>query len=359
MIKVRVRLTPVGHYFLGGERGFGYDKKLNRQMSDSYYISSLKVPSQTTLFGAIRYIFGVKDEVLRSDAAEVIGSNTYNITDNNNSFGMINGISPVYLLNEKAGKDTYYVRTPFDHRIAKYVKAGDTEKRTVNTHYTPFKLDSKQTTAINYPGTVVNKVYPLDFKAKDGIAKSYTSLTDSCMVEESDIFDTSVEVVSRKVKNTDDSDKGFAKKEYVRLKKGWSFAVFTELECNSIPDYNKSVVMGKDSSVFSVEIAAVEEPDVQKLFKDRESNFHYCQSAVYVSGNVNEVIDKSKFSIIESESLRVFKTQNAKLSPEYDTPLLQLLSAGSIIYTDDIGNLRNDHAMIAGFNYIIDGGIKG
>ncbi len=349
MIKVRVRFTPVGHYFLGGECGFGYDKKLNRQMSDSYYISSLKVPSQTSLFGAIRYIFGVKDEVLRSNAAEIIGNNTYNITDNNSSFGIINGISPVYLLNEKDGLDTYYVRTPFDHKK-------EDNKETGISQYTPFMIDSNRMTVVNYPGAAVQKAYPTDFKAKDGIAKSFTSLSDRSVVEESAIFDTSVEVVSRKVKKSEGIESGFAKKEYVRLKNGWSFAIFAVLDCDSIPEYNKAVVIGKDSSVFSTEISISEEPDVCELFKDRTPNFHYCQSAVYVSERIKGVIDKSSCSIIESETLRLFKTKDSKLSPEYNAPLLQLLSAGSIIYADDISDLKNKHAMIAGFNYIIDGG---
>ena len=359
MIEVRLRLTPTGHYFLGGERGFAFDSKLERQMSDSYFISSLKVPTQTTLFGALRYIIGVKNEALRENSGELIGNSSFDITADHETYGIIKRISPLYLCREEGNDCEYFIRTPFDHKIAEYDSGAEQSIRTANTYYTPMQINADSgCRVINYPGTETVKNYPSDYKAKDGISKSYVSLSDRRIVEEDAVFVSSVEVVSRKSKNRYSSENGFAKKEYVRLNKGWSFVFFARLDADEIPEYNSTVLLGKDSSLFSVEITPEAEPDAAEFFKDRPASFHYCQSPVYVAGDVPQLIDRCSFSIIENEYLRRFKTRNAKLAPEYDTPLLCLLSAGSVLYTDNIDQLRNNHAETAGFNKVIGGGTK-
>lgn len=352
MIEIRIRLTPTGHYFLGGERGFSFDQNLERQMSASYFIKSLKVPTQTTLFGALRYIIGVKEDRLRADSDDLIGHNSYDIVRNNDSFGIIKCISPLYLYKETGNTGEYFIRTPFDHKIGSRQTKDDSYER-----YTPLMIDSAQgCSVINYPGTVVNKKYPIDYKAKNGISKSYTSLTDGRIAEEDSIFVSSVEVVSRKNKRKLNNEDGFAKKEYIRLKKGWSFVFFATLDTDSMPEYNRSVILGKDSSLFCVEIIPEKEPNISDFFKDRPKEFHYCQSPVYVSGGIPELIDQCSMSIVENESLRRFKTKDSKLVPEYNAPLLSLLSAGSVLYSNSIEQLKNDHAETAGFNKVIEGG---
>ena len=351
-MKRRIRLTPVGHYFLGGERGFGFDSELKRQMSDSYFISSLKIPSQTTLFGALRYIIGVKDEQLRENSCQLIGKNSYRINDTKFSYGIIESISPVYLYKEhdsEAGE--YYIRTPFDHKMSEY-------------KYTPLELLEKEIKVINYPSKERNKTYPKNYVAKDGISHSYMSLTTKAIEKENDIFTPSVEVVSKKDKGNNAGKDCFAKKEYMRLKDGWSFVFFADLSGDKDLEFNKSVILGKDSSVFTVKIDETEEPDVISVFQDRPANFHYCQSPIYITSDVSNIVEESKFSIIENESQRIFMTENQRLRPAYDSPLLQLISPGSIFYTDtDSDNLKkqiesNGQAVNAGFNRIIKGGSK-
>ncbi len=356
MKKIRIKLTPVGHYFLGGERNFTFGNGIDRQMSESYYINSLKVPSQTTLFGTLRYLIGVKDEKLKDNSEELIGKRSYNLNDENNEFGLIKSISPLYLYCEeqKDEKGKYYVRTPFDHKI-------ETEKdKKVNPEkYNPLKMPKDaDIKVINYPSensSGISKRYPCDYKAKAGITHSYTCIDDRSIVDEDSIFKLSVEVVSKKNKKNKDNKDCFAKKGYYRLEKGWSFAFFAELDSDEIPEWNRSAVIGKDSSVFSVSITEDNEPDVKVLFKDRETDFLYCQSSVFVKGLISNVLDKSSFSILESEYLRNFTSEGSRLKAD-GTELLQLISAGSILYSDDISALYNDHARIAGFNIIINGG---
>lgn len=337
-MKVRIRLTPTGHYFFGGERGFGYDKQLKRQMSDSYFIRSLDVPSQTTLFGVLRYILGVKDGRLRENAERLIGKQSYSLLDENEDFGIIRSISPVYL----SKQDYYYIRTPFDHKNGSV--------------YNPLsRSPGVQVDVINYPCREIRKVYPSDYNAKAGLPSSFMSLSEKKIVEDNEIFRSSVEVVSRKNKDASGNEDGFAKKEYKRLAQGWSFVFFAELDAISIPDYNRSAVLGKDSSVFTVDMVEGEEPNVASLFKDREFGFLYFQSPAYISGGAKALIEASDFSILGSESLRVFKTQDSRLRPDYDAPLIQLVSAGSIAFSKTKECVLNTHAQIAGFNRTIGG----
>lgn len=354
MKKIRIKLTPVGHYFFGGERNFTFGNGINRQMSESYYIASLKVPSQTTLFGTLRYLIGVKNESLKGNSEELIGKESYNLTKDNDDFGVIKSISPLYLFHEDGDgtKGKYYIRTPFDHKVK---KKEENDKTPVL--YNPLKPeDDSGIKVINYPSkdcSGISKRYPHDFISKDGISYSYTCIEDQTLIDEGTIFKSSVEVVSKK--NKKDNKDCFVKKEYYRLEKGWSFMFFAELDSDEIPEWNRSAVIGKDSSVFSVSITEDKEPDIKALFKDREKGFKYCQSPVFVKGRVSEVLDKSSFSILESEYFRSFMSEGSRLKPN-GTELLQLISAGSILYTDDISDLNNAHAKIAGFNIIIDGG---
>lgn len=360
MITIRIQLIPVGHYFLGGERGFAFDPKLKRQMIAGYFIHSLKVPSQTTLFGTLRYIIGVKNERLREDSVKIIGAHSFNIVGDENDYGIITNISPLYLHKNNSGRsreeiasqpDGYYIRTPFDH------KSG-------NNTYHPLKLNPNgNMEVINFPDEKsVAKTYPYDYCAKDGISKSYTCISSSKyqIVDESDIFTSSVEVVSRKAKMTNNNQDGFAKKEYFRLNPGWSFVFFAELDDEKHQDisieYNNSIVLGKDSSVFLVHVSEEKEPEFKGLFRERGEDFHYFQSPAYIKGNTSDLIGKASFSILDIETHRRFKTEHNRLVPEYGASLVQLICAGSIVYSDNIEGLIDDHAAIAGFNRIVNGG---
>ena len=353
----RVKLTPVGHYFLGGERTFSYDKELSRIASDSYFIKSLKVPSQTTLFGCLRYMIGVKDNKLRDNSKTLIGEKTYDISQEQ-QFGIIKNISPLYLYRETSdGKCDYYIRTPFDHKKDE-IKEGQT-KNSENKEaivYHPLEL-GKSVSVISFPGKkAVKKNYPSNYVAKEGLEKSYMSVNTLEIVEEDRIFIPSVEVVSKKNHINPDNRDGYAKKEYYRLYKGWSFVFFADLNTDSIPEYNNSVILGKDSSIFCAEMTkGQEEPDVSGIFKNRTNDFHYCQSAVYIKRGTSEIIGNSDLSIIESDTIRKFQSNGSKLRA-VNAPLIQMIKAGSIIYMDDVERFANDQACVAGFNRVISGG---
>ena len=49
---IRIVLTPLGPYFLGGERGLKYtDNDTQMSRGEKYYIKSNLMPNQSALFG--------------------------------------------------------------------------------------------------------------------------------------------------------------------------------------------------------------------------------------------------------------------------------------------------------------------
>jgi len=92
-----IKLRPLEPYFFGGETTFSYlgiDNEEEKQRAGGYYIQSLDTPSQTTLFGALRYL-GIRkpssDYNLCDDDKKRIGGASYRLTDGNADFGEIIG----------------------------------------------------------------------------------------------------------------------------------------------------------------------------------------------------------------------------------------------------------------------------
>lgn len=351
-MQIKITLTPFSHYFLGTERNFEYNNedRIRRQFKEGYFIRSKNTPSQTTLFGTLRYLLGVENEKLKEDYASIIGGYSYNILRDDQTFGKIRSISNLFL--EKG--DVTYIPTPMDHLIKDI--GGE-----YNKLYTPMEMNPKKVKGFSYPQTEARPVsLPKFFVAKDGITKSWMSVKDQSIVSEDKIFLHSVEVVSNKQKKLAQKkeDSAFAKKEYVHLARGFHFTFYAEVEESTEFPEMATAVLGKDSSAFAVTMQRTGEYDeltdkIQRLFENRDSGFSYCISPAFVS---NESIDKAAFSILTNEPMRIFESKGRKLGPADEKALLNLVKAGSIFYTDDVDGFTNKHARVAGMNILYRGG---
>lgn len=393
-MQLKIELTPVGHYFLGTERSFKFDGT-RRQAADTYFIKSKEIPSQTTLFGTFRYLIGVDaNEKLKSepDSKQLIGTHSFEIINSDDkvdhkddNYGIIHNISPLYLAKDVPADDSqeYYIRTPLDHRL----KIENEEKDIVenNNYKTPLvPSDSISDSVYNFPESEVSEVNRITgYDAKDGLTSSWMSVNDSHQIlKDSEVFSRSVEVVSDKtgkLKSADKSEKSdqkkddkddlskFAKKEYIRMKKGFHFVFFADVACESdwekLCDH-KTAIMGKDSSVFGVRISKESEPDISPIFSDRPDNYIYFQSDSYIAGGAATLYQLADNAIIENTTMRVFVTQknNKQAGPRKNNDdLINLIKAGSIVYLKsekDKSSLTDDHANIVGMNRIISGGTK-
>jgi len=328
---LQIKLTPLEPYFLGGERIFEFVGG-NRH----YFIRSLNTPSQTTLFGVLRYLGIAKhsnDFTLSGEDVINIGKNSYALSDQSGSYGRIHKISPLYLLE---GQDRYYIRAPFDHNLDAGVK-----------QYMPWN---------NYSGEIQTvhgiRRYPLDYKAKAGIVDGWLCLSDKTIRDDlfTGITQTGVDKKNRK--------EAFFKREYKLLASGFSFTFFAEVdECFTCHN-NTVVFLGQKKSPFTAESIKgprVKEPDQPAILR---KGFAYARSDVYIKGDIKDIYKNCLFICAQDRDFREFITIYSKgvrqLNRYKKNNLIKLISAGSVFWPNDYDAFKtavdNPHASVAGFN---------
>lgn len=336
---VKIRLKPLEPYFLGGMNANNADEK-------KYLIKSKKIPSQTTLFGVMRYLgiknpninFNYKNE--KTDIYDRIGKSSFYILENeSNSFGKILEISPVFLekISEKNDESKKcLVRAPKDYNGTKKEDDGLTyealkyhniwtlegEKpipdlgNTKDYKFKEFieidendfktawlsnsKADTNSTNEDSNEQSneesklVVKKDNCLDFTEKKFLEKD----------EEKEIFKTQSKI-GIKVSDGIKTDENFYRKEFAILN-GYSFCFYARVkfdyedEQNRDDFYNienKLVYMGQGKSTFSASVEDLgdyfieksEKADVTDTNTDEKNYFKYCaMSDVYLGGLIEE-----------------------------------------------------------------------
>lgn len=335
MNKLLIKLTPLEAYFLGGDRIFeiGAGNK-------HYYIRSLNTPSQSTLFGALRYI-GIKNPskgfVLDNTDIQNVGPASFELNnDSIANFGMIDNISPLYLYSQD---NDCLLPTPLDH------KAG-------GNIYSPF-------TRGTFPIKTTNgeKYLPADYSAKSESADSWLSVKSGEIYEGQTLFTGIVRVgIDKKGKN-----KAFFRKEYKSLNKDYSFAFIATVKDGFLP-HNDIVYLGQGKSPFRAEWSLIDdEPLPFNSFPLR--GMVYAKSDLYYKNALSDLYKECKFVAVKTRDYRVFTTNydNKTVSNRFKkSNNIQLIRAGSVFWPNDIESFKskitNQHAAIAGFNQIIIGG---
>lgn len=357
-MKKLIRLTPLEPYFLGGEHIFEMEKG-NRQ----YFIRSLDTPSQTTLFGALRFM-AIKNPQPLSEFKQRMKQYQANFESREwkrefhgfalnrpgVNFDKINSISPLYLARETEGELEFFIRTPLIH------KSGPREMDT--EPYAPMHFDLPARPVLTDNGL---RCFPTDYSAKDGLTDSWLSL--SCKTVYKHLFTSAVKVGINKQRtnpsaNQQSTEEGFFKKEYKMLPAGYSFAFLADVDEN-FELHNFVVYLGQGRSPFQVKEDAVDGAMLQKLAIPAGllPNGMVCaQSDLYYTGDVRELYALCKFVCVETRAHRLFQVNNLDRK---DSRLIQLIRAGSVFWPDDpiafVDKLRNRHAAVAGFNQLIGG----
>ena len=328
-----ITLTPQEPYFFGNEKTFLFEKEENQgQRGNSYYIRSERTPLQSTLMGMMRYILmPYKDHKHPEQNAPVIGAESFKIDAENQSFGVIKKLSPLFVVN--GGEK--YVATPFDC-------IADSER------YTPF---SDYNTVETNSG---KKLVTDEFVAKKGIADSYMKLSDGKTVPSYEIFGKETRVGNIKV-TSGKNEKGFFKKEYVFLKNNFCFAFYADLDDSAvIPAGGKTTAfLGQGKSLFSVSFEEQEnnlESEVKKLLP---ADIHYCLSDVFAD---SDVLERCEFAVVETRDYRAYIT-NPDGRITKDPVLYKLIKAGSVFIISDKEKFdaltQKPNCQIAGFNCIV------
>ena len=328
-----VKLTPQEPYFFGNEKNLEFKGEKNRgQMTNRYYIKSERTPLQTTLLGAMRYVF-LKNKTYDL-SGENVGGESFKIEKDNQDFGVIKKISPLFLLKG----DERLVVTPFDHIKGKKI-------------YTPFSNYTEITTAEN------KKWYTPDFDVKEGITDSYVYVdgeNTGKIVDSDKIFSCTTRVMI----NKNQDKKAFFKKDYVTLAKGYSFGFYLDLSDNSddiskVTEQDHILYLGQGKSLFLVQFVKAENGnDIESKIKSLiGENKAYCFGDTLAD---NSIYQSVKFAVVDFRDYRAYATKpDGKV--EKGGELYKLIRSGSVFVSNDISKVvcKRENCEKIGFNIIV------
>ncbi|MGN0287492.1 MAG: type III-B CRISPR module-associated Cmr3 family protein [Atopobiaceae bacterium] len=259
MSQYLVTFRPLEPYFLGGERNARFGD--STIFSQPYYIHSLNVPSQTTLFGALRYLIleasgrlisNWADAAQRQRAAEAVGPSSFSF-ERTTSFGALKSISPAFLINCCASACTDITQHALVPAPMNAVVGGDGGLVGLLKVVEP------------PAGVHLSRggLYATDYNVKNGYCTGWLDLA-TCKVHESGELFAGVTRVGIDASRPENQDDAFFKKESKVLSpllqdRGGGFACFANIDMAAVPgletlsEQGGIVFMGQDKSTFSVE----------------------------------------------------------------------------------------------------------
>ena len=378
----KITFTPQEPWFFGNEKGFRFPGQTNGgAYSNSYFIKSEPMPSQSTILGALRYLLIPNKKPIQKyneddikENTECVGSASFDPDKENQTFGKIKKISPVFIVR----KGETLIPCPYDHRVKPTKAEAKSEgfnKACVDEegrfkYYTPFKIYTEIKTANG------EKLYTTDFDVKDGVFHGFVSIDGENgnypVYSLSDVIGTEVRVGNSITSQSD----GFFKKQYCsfaptqeggkHVKSDACFAVYAELKLDEDNNFDKSfinskhiVALGQGKSMFVVKIDLVEQDNIGKVVKDFsekthtdiedvKNTFFFCFGDTFVSGDPYE---NTKFVISDIKNYRYFsRGEYGKVTK--GAALKRILKAGSVVIADEWQQTNNNAEQI-GYNNII------
>lgn len=328
-----VKISPQEPYFFGNEKSFKFPGAENGgQMSSKYFAKSEKTPASTTVLGMLRYIFlpvrktdfSKYTEEDKIKNATAVGGESFCFGKKGQSFGVIKGVSPVFIVN---GQE-FLVPAPFNHKIS--------EKS-----YSPFcEYMSIKTPDGEY-------LYTDEYDSKKGICSGYMRLSDGRIFDDSDIFLPE----TRTGKNAASTEDVLYKRQYMNMKKGFSFGVYVTLPDDVCPQ-DTIVFMGQKKSLFSVSFTEMENTlagQIERLLRPGEI---YCFGDAFVKSDIYKDV---LFAIVKTREYRGFTTNYGKVKK--DEFLYRTILAGSIFIPkknrDVIKLFENPDVQKIGYNTVV------
>ena len=336
MYNYLITLTPTGRFFFGGNLTFSdgmdeYSKDFwklkdkarilakKKIRHSSYIIHSEKFPQQTSLLGMLRFLilrndneaFDAAKQVIkdRGRAEDLIGRKSFDASESIGKFGYIKNLSHCFIQANKGGGWANLSISPKDAHLG---------------------VDFSEFTAAFVNDCPV-EIPKMDYSAKDGIVTAYLCPCCGQETKESDIFQEDIRNgISRDIETGLTSDNALFKQVSYRLKEGYRFAFYAEVEFD-IAQYKHQVVsVGADSSQF---IIGIEECNVAEKENDPYGNKVVLLSPAYIE---DDDLKDVRFSITETIPFKCMKTTTRSAGP-YSTNLqlsakLFLYTPGSVFY---------------------------
>jgi len=372
-----IELTPLADFFFGSEATFGQGD--NRH----YYVRSKLWPQQTTLLGMLRYellksepkAFDVaKDEIIDQDkATALVGPQGFNGAMDT-AFGLIEGISPVFLLNPEGVPYFLRSRAFLEHSEKTWLgkKAGFKANNLLAKANEPAQVDGYQLNRRyqNKKGETIEE--PYDGKV---YFEEFLMSQNGKFVPLKEVFIKIHKTGNRKEYNGASDDSGFFKQDLYQLKSGWRFAFLVELTKDFPTDFGteRKVQIGAERRLFrlSAHVPTAVFRDIvfeQNCFKGFDNLYGPDEEAI--NPELSQVVLLSDASVVpainnmadfaSTESVS-FRHLNAnldnpnKLWTQHHTPkssLYHLLQRGSVLYAKDPNVIETELKKAAAFRRI-------
>ena len=355
----------------GNEKGTG---------KESYFLKSNVMPEQTTIWGMMRLLlleqagnlmkpdFGYTEEELEK-IEEIIGKESFSFYKENQKFGQLKGISPVFLLKEikTEGNDgdkdkvdyQYVVSNPFCNTTPSGKKGFNPYEMTPSDNFADTKADSKLISL------------PIGYDPKEGFVGGFVNVSTKEVISNDSIFKRVVHTNSRKNRDgklavKDKNTGGFFRRERFVMDDAYSFAFFVDIDDGIVKELKDDfVTIGAGKNVFSIRfIKDKEESELEEKIKTfincEDSNWHYAWSDIVFKGTPQY----KDFSIVQFRYLRNLTTNyKQKFNNEQfkrSDDQIKLIQRGSAFYKDSyyFEDLKqepdkNSNAYHLGYNRIL------
>lgn len=258
-MRLLARFRPVEPYSFGTDQGFVYGNE-ERTGKESYFVTSWRVPSQTTILGTLRYLLLSWDGLLsttfdydrgtRERMAGLIGPRSFSFfpdaryldQEGCQSFGAIQSVSPLFLM-RGADLDSPHVLVPNPFN----------NKAKVGEVYTSLGLGE----SITCSEGLVRLPAEGEYDPKVGHGRGLIDAGDRTVV--ADPFSSMFVPGVSKDRRAGDSD-SFFMRELVTLQEGLAFAVTVDLDDevagHLVGSGRRDLVrMGKKGSAFEVTVS--------------------------------------------------------------------------------------------------------
>lgn len=339
--RYKVELIPQNDFFFGGEYTFAKDDTRIKE-SPRYSVTSTYFPQQSAILGMMRKTLLIQNGNLSmhikgewvdskgaknghdknfSEATRVAGNKPFSY-ENENDFGIIEEISPLFLTHNNSA---YIVNA----------KDANYEVKQLNVS---MNLGDKRQNALIFEG----------YNPKKHTKESFISQNNASLAFE-DVFQKVQSVGIKKTQNHEEQNDSFFQKTSYKLKGKSSFSFFLTLS-EKLSWSNAFVTLGADQSAFILKLSLTEESfenTFSHLFSKKAFDRVVLHSETLLS---KEVYDNLLFVFAKRESYRQLKNMHGKKSKRY-----YLLQRGSVLYTKDLDAtttaLSQKHLQKAGINH--------
>lgn len=289
----RFLLTPLDKVFFGVEK--------SPFTREEYYLQSRYFPQQTTLLGFLRHWLLLQSGQIsqsRSTWDTLIGSESFNATTGQ-TFGAIQGISPLSIYQKTPGQDFYFARNSKTLKLSPapgkvQVSFGYGEVPTEG-----FALFSNEKEFYQEKGYKYFNEYLTDFNgSKQKVeGERYNAVKEG-------IFIKDVKPGITKNYNGEVKTEGYFKVEYYRMKTGFAYSFLATFDANTIqPNWLQPTFMrfGGDSSMVRVDVKP--ETEWQNFQGTGNIFVALCDAAVN-----NDIYDECKAWVTDTIPFRNMRT---------------------------------------------------